>query len=140
MLSAEASLAYFDAKGMLRYGDIYFNNVLQNQSSQAGASQTMKMLCKKLNIGIIEIEFPPDGSIDAVGMVSEGLQGSRILHVPKLDAVIPAACQKQIPLRHIPAYGIHLQSSQKSRTCKTCSLTGIIQMAPLKARWKDNFF
>lgn len=52
----------------------------------------------------------PDGSVDAVGVLFEGLQGTGVLHVPELDGVVPTASQEEIALRHVPVHGVHLHA------------------------------
>ena len=46
----------------------------------------------------------PDGSIDAVGVLPEGLQGCWVVEVPELYAVIPTAGEEEIPLPHVPVH------------------------------------
>lgn len=53
--------------------------------------------------------WSPDGSIDAVGVFPEGLQGCWVVEIPELNAVIPTAREEQVPLPHVPIDRVHLR-------------------------------
>lgn len=65
----------------------------------------------------------PVGCVDAVGVILEGCQGGRGVHVPQLDAVVPAAAQKDIAPHQIPAQRVHLRQQPGDAFDECFSLT-----------------
>lgn len=52
----------------------------------------------------------PDGRVHAVRVPAEGRERARVLQVPQLDAVVPAAAQEHAPPHRVPAQRVDLRA------------------------------
>ena len=57
----------------------------------------------------------PDGRVHAVRVPAEGRERARVLQVPQLDAVVPAAAQEHAPPHRVPAQRVDLHAPGGAR-------------------------